>query len=99
MTNPKATWPVDQASPSGITIVRNVIYMAALRGERLWRIPISGDTENVGAASSYYVGTYGRLRTVSKVPGVDQFWLTTTNSDNNGGAADGADKILRVTVS
>lgn len=99
MTNPKATWPVSQASPSGITIVRNVIYMAALRGERLWRIPISGDTENVGTPSAYYVGTYGRLRTVSKVPGADQFWLTTTNADNNGSAADGGDKILRVNVS
>lgn len=99
MTNPKATWPVSQASPSGITIVRNVIYMAALRGERLWRIPINGDTENVGAASSYYVGTYGRLRTVSKVPGADQLWLTTTNADNNGKAADGSDKILRVSIS
>jgi glucose/arabinose dehydrogenase len=98
MTNPKATWPVSQASPSGITIVRNVVYMAALRGERLWRIPISGDTENVGAASSYYVGTYGRLRTVSKVPGADQLWLTTTNADNNGKAADGTDKILRVSI-
>lgn len=99
MTNPKVTWPTSDASPSGITIVRNVIYMAALRGERLWRIPITGDTENVGAASSYFVGTYGRLRTVSKVPGADQFWLTTTNADNNGNQADGSDRILRVSVS
>ncbi|MCT9929020.1 PQQ-dependent sugar dehydrogenase [Planotetraspora sp. A-T 1434] len=98
MTNPKKTWTVDQASPSGIAIVRNVIYMAALRGERLWRIPISGDTESVGTATAYYVGTYGRLRTVVKVPGVDQLWLTTTNSDNNGGAANGSDKIFKITI-
>lgn len=98
MTNPKATWPVSQASPSGIAIVRNVVYMAALRGERLWRIPISGDTENVGAPSAYYVGTYGRLRTVSKVPGADQLWLTTTNADNNGKQPDGSDRILRVSI-
>ncbi|WP_279580611.1 PQQ-dependent sugar dehydrogenase [Fodinicola feengrottensis] len=39
MTNPKATWPTGQASPSGIAIVRNVVYMAALKGERLWRDP------------------------------------------------------------
>jgi glucose/arabinose dehydrogenase len=99
MTNPKATWPVNQASPSGIAIVRNVIYMAALRGERLWRIPISGDTDSVGTPSAYYVGTYGRLRTVSKVPGADQLWLTTTNADNNGKQPDGSDKILRVSIS
>ncbi|WP_405592552.1 PQQ-dependent sugar dehydrogenase [Streptomyces sp. NBC_01092] len=98
MTNPKKTWPVSEASPSGIAIVGNVVYMAALRGERLWRIPIDGDTENVGAASAYYVGSYGRLRTVSKVPGADQLWLSTTNCDNNGGEPAGSDKVLRVTI-
>ncbi|MEV6052958.1 PQQ-dependent sugar dehydrogenase [Streptomyces sp. NPDC052107] len=99
MTNPKATWNVSEASPSGIAIVRNVIYMASLRGERLWRIPITGDTESVGTPSAYYVGTYGRLRTVTKVPGADQLWLSTTNCDNNGGAADGSDKIFKLTIS
>ncbi|MFC8434183.1 PQQ-dependent sugar dehydrogenase [Streptomyces sp. NPDC057253] len=98
MTNPKATWNVSEASPSGIAIVRNVVYMASLRGERLWRIPINGDNESVGTPTAYYVGTYGRLRTVTKVPGADQLWLSTTNCDNNGGAADGSDKILRLTI-
>ncbi|MBO3744635.1 PQQ-dependent sugar dehydrogenase [Streptosporangiaceae bacterium NEAU-GS5] len=98
MTNPKATWPVAQASPSGIAIVRNVVYMAALRGERLWRIPINGDAETVGTPTAYYVGTYGRLRTVVQVPGQDQLWLTTTNCDNNGGDANGSDKILKITI-
>ncbi|MFF0162047.1 PQQ-dependent sugar dehydrogenase [Streptomyces sp. NPDC005263] len=99
MTNPKATWNVSEASPSGIAIVRNVVYMASLRGERLWRIPINGDNESVGSPTAYYVGTYGRLRTVTKVPGADQLWLSTTNSDNNGGEADGSDKIFRVNIS
>ncbi|WP_369393123.1 PQQ-dependent sugar dehydrogenase [Streptomyces sp. CG1] len=99
MTNPKATWNVNEASPSGIAIIRNVVYMASLRGERLWRIPINGDSESVGTPTAYYVGAYGRLRTVTKVPGADQLWLSTTNCDNNGGAADGSDKIFRVTIS
>ncbi|SDS92339.1 Glucose/arabinose dehydrogenase, beta-propeller fold [Streptomyces sp. TLI_053] len=98
MTNPKATWPVNVASPSGIAIVRNVVYMAALRGTRMYRIPINGDSESVGTATSYYVGTYGRLRTVTKVPGADQLWLTTTNADNNGNQPDGSDKILKITI-
>ncbi|WP_406120140.1 PQQ-dependent sugar dehydrogenase [Streptomyces sp. NBC_00989] len=98
MTNPKATWNVDEASPSGIAIVRNVVYMASLRGERLWRVPINGDTESVGTPTAYYVGTYGRLRTVTKVPGADQLWLSTTNCDNNGNQADGSDKIFRVNI-
>ncbi|GAA1713679.1 hypothetical protein GCM10009765_73460 [Fodinicola feengrottensis] len=98
MTNPKATWPTGQASPSGIAIVRNVVYMAALKGERLWRIPINGDSENVGTPSAYYVGTYGRLRTVTKVPGADQLWLSTTNCDNNGNQPDGSDVIFRISI-
>ncbi|MCB8905145.1 MULTISPECIES: PQQ-dependent sugar dehydrogenase [unclassified Streptomyces] len=98
MTDPKASWPVAQASPSGIAIVRNVVYMASLRGERMWRIPINGDTETVGTPTSYYVGSYGRLRTVTKVPGADRLWLTTTNADNNGGDPDGSDKIFRIDV-
>jgi glucose/arabinose dehydrogenase len=97
MENPKRTWSVDVASPSGIAIVRDVVYMGALRGERLWRIPLLSG-ESTGTPSAYYVGTYGRLRTVTKIPGADAFWLSTTNCDNNGGAANGSDIILRVTV-
>ena len=74
------------------------VLLALLRGERLWRIPILSG-ESTGTPTAYYVGTYGRLRTVTKVPGVDQFWLSTTNCDNNGGAANDSDIILRVTVS
>jgi glucose/arabinose dehydrogenase len=97
MENPKRQWSVNSASPSGIAIVRDVVYMAALRGERMWRIPLQ-DGENTGTPTSYYVGTYGRLRTVVKVPGADQLWLSTTNCDNNGGAADGSDKVFRITI-
>jgi glucose/arabinose dehydrogenase len=97
MENPKRQWPVSTASPSGIAIVRDVVYMAALRGERLWRIPLL-DGENTGSPTAYYVGTYGRLRTVVKVPGADQLWLSTTNCDNNGDADPGSDKIFRITI-
>jgi glucose/arabinose dehydrogenase len=97
MTNPKAEWPVNQASPSGIAIVNNVVYMAALRGERLWRIPLNGTS--VGTPQAYYVNQYGRLRTVMTVPGKSQLWLSTTNCDLNGKQPAGSDKIFRVTIS
>ncbi|MFI1395334.1 PQQ-dependent sugar dehydrogenase [Streptomyces sp. NPDC020681] len=98
MTNPKKTWGVAEASPSGIAIVDSAVYMASLRGERLWQIPINADNENVGTAKAHYVGTYGRLRAVTKVPGANQLWLSTTNADGNGGEPAGADKIFRVTI-
>jgi glucose/arabinose dehydrogenase len=97
MENPKRTWSVSVASPSGIAIVRDVVYMAALRGERLWRIPLLSG-ESTGTPSAFYVGSFGRLRTVTKVPGIDDVWLNTTNCDNNGGAADGSDRIFRVEI-
>jgi glucose/arabinose dehydrogenase len=97
MTNPKAEWPVNEASPSGIAIVDNAVYMAALRGERLWRIPLNGT--NVGTPQAYYVNQYGRLRTVMAVPGKSELWLSTTNVDLNGNQPAGSDKIFRITIS
>ncbi|MEV7012658.1 PQQ-dependent sugar dehydrogenase [Streptosporangium sp. NPDC051022] len=98
MTNPKRTWPVSTASPSGIAIVRDVVYMGALRGRRLWRIPLCSG-EGTATPEAYYVGTYGRLRTVSKIPGADRLWMTTSNTDANGGRPPGFDRIIRVTIS
>jgi glucose/arabinose dehydrogenase len=97
MTNPKRTWAVNVASPSAIAIVRDVVYMAALRGERLWRIPLASG-EGTGTPSAFFVGEFGRLRTVIKVPGADQLWLSTTNADNNGDGGSGSDVIFRVTI-
>ncbi|MFG2172641.1 PQQ-dependent sugar dehydrogenase [Streptomyces niveus] len=98
MTNPKATWTTAEASPSGIAVVDSAVYMASLRGERLWRIPVNAGNENVGTPQAHYVGTYGRLRGVTKVPGAKALWLSTTNVDSNGGEPAGSDKIFRVTI-
>jgi glucose/arabinose dehydrogenase len=93
LENPKRTWPVSTASPSGIAIVNDTVYMAALRGQRLWRIELN--EENVGTVSAFFVSTFGRLRAVAKVPGANALWFSTTNADNNGGQPDGVDRILR----
>ena len=82
MENPKRTFSVSTCSPSGIAIVNDTVYMGALRGQRLWRIELNGTS--AGATSTYFVSTYGRLRAVEKVPGVDAVWFGTSNEDNNG---------------
>ncbi|MEV0388450.1 PQQ-dependent sugar dehydrogenase [Nonomuraea sp. NPDC050643] len=94
MTNPKRTWTVAEASPSGIAIVGNTIFMASLRGQRLWRIVLNG--ENVSTVNAYFNGTYGRLRAVEKVPGANAIWFGSTNSDNNGDGS--ADTIRRSNI-
>ncbi len=96
MTNPKRTWSTADASPSGIAIVDDVVYMAALRGKRLYAIPLTG-TE-AGEPVAYYTGTYGRLRAVEKVPDEQAIWITTSNADDNGGQADGSDRIIKVSL-
>jgi len=90
---PVRTWPVAQASPSGITIVGDTIYMACLRGQRLIRMRITGDTVSAPTTSHTQ---YGRLRTVEAAPG-GGFWLTTSNRDDNGTPRPGDDRIIHVT--
>ncbi|GAA4610743.1 PQQ-dependent sugar dehydrogenase [Actinoallomurus liliacearum] len=94
MTNPKVQWSVSQASPSDITYADGALYVAALKGQRLWRVPVDGTT--TGTPAAYYVNTYGRLRTVETIPGKNALWLSTTNCDNNGNQADGSDKVFRI---
>lgn len=62
-TDPVAQWPTSEASPSGIAYARGAIWMAGLRGERLWRVPLSG-AERSGAPEAFLSEEYGRLRTV-----------------------------------
>lgn len=94
--NPVAVWRTDEASPAGIAIVDDVIWVAALRGQRLWRVPIRGD--GVGKPVGYFIERYGRLRTVAAAPD-GTLWLTTSNHDGRGDPRDGDDRILRVVVS
>ncbi len=93
LVDPVHEWPVAQASPSGLCIVDNVIFMASLRGTRLWRMEINGSTVDHVTAS--FVGTYGRLRTILRAPD-GSLWLTTSNTDNNGTPRSGDDRILRI---
>ena len=72
------TWPVADASPSGIAVTgTGVVYMAALRGQRLWRVE-TGTDGPVTSASAMYQGTYGWLRAVAVGPD-GRLWIVTSN--------------------
>ncbi|MEV6836525.1 PQQ-dependent sugar dehydrogenase [Streptomyces sp. NPDC051133] len=94
--NPVAQWHTDDASPSGIAYVKGVIWMAGLKGQRLWRIPLKG-TEASAAPQAFLTGTYGRLRTVVAAGG-DKAWLVTSNTDGRGRPKTGDDRVLEVEV-
>jgi len=94
--DPVAQWHTDEASPSGIAYVDGVIWMAGLKGERLWRIPLRG-TAASAAPQAFLTGEYGRLRTV--VPaGNGRVWLVTSNTDGRGTPKKGDDRVLEVSV-
>jgi glucose/arabinose dehydrogenase len=91
--DPLVTWATDEASPSGAAILDDVLYVGALRGQRLWRVPLSGDS--VGEPEALLEGDYGRLRNV--VAGPDgQLWVTTSNRDGRGAADGDDDRVLRL---
>src|SRR5215831_12052929 len=91
-TDPELTWPTDQASPSGAAIAGGSLWVAALRGERLWQIPL-GRSGAVGAPVAHFAGDYGRLRAVVRAPD-GSLWCTTSNRDGRGNPGPGDDKIL-----
>ncbi|MFF6978870.1 PQQ-dependent sugar dehydrogenase [Streptomyces sp. NPDC008343] len=94
--NPLAQWGTDDASPSGIAYAEGSVWMAGLKGQRLWRVPLNG-TEASADPQAFLEGEYGRLRTVVSAGG-DKLWVTTSNTDGRGDPKDGDDRILEVQV-
>ncbi|MFD0418368.1 PQQ-dependent sugar dehydrogenase [Streptomyces sp. NPDC127108] len=90
---PKKTWPTSAASPSGLTIVNDHVFVATTRGERVYRLRIDAGS-NLVEQKTYFQGTYDRLRTVEVDPDGD-IWLTTS-TDKDGTA--GNDRILLIDV-
>ncbi|WP_374940076.1 PQQ-dependent sugar dehydrogenase [Streptomyces finlayi] len=97
--DPVAQWKTAEASPSGIAVVGGSVWMAGLRGERLWRIPLSGKAgqEPLAQPQSFLDGKYGRLRTVLAAGG-DRLWLVTSNTDGRATPKPGDDRILLLEV-
>ncbi|MFJ2115275.1 MULTISPECIES: PQQ-dependent sugar dehydrogenase [unclassified Streptomyces] len=95
--DPVAQWRTDQASPSGLAWSEGSLWMAGLRGRRLWRIPLAG-RESAADPQAFLEGKYGRLRTVLATGG-DTVWLLTSETDGRGTPERGDDRILRLKVS
>ena len=90
--DPIRQWTTAEASPSGIALgADGAIYMAALRGQSLWRIPLDG-SGNAGTPKRLLQEKYGRLRTVAAAPD-GRIWLVTSNTFR-GTLHPGDDRIL-----
>ena len=94
-TDPLITWEPAEASPSGAAVAGDSLYVASLRGARLWEIPLNGDG-TVGEPEPHFVDEFGRLRTVVAHPDGDALWLSTSNLDAWGSPADDDDRVMSV---
>ena len=91
---PIVTWETSEASPSGSAIVGDTMYVAALRGQRLWQVPLDGQG-GAGQPEALYEGEFGRLRTAAKAPD-GSLWVLTSNRDGRGDPSSDDDRILRL---
>ncbi|MEY2244938.1 sorbosone dehydrogenase family protein [Streptomyces sp. BF23-18] len=94
--DPIVQWHTDEASPSGIAYAEGSLWVAALKGERLWRVPLNG-TEASAAPEAFLKGRYGRLRTVVSAGG-DRLWLITSETDGRGTPGKGDDRLVELEV-
>ncbi len=90
-----------ETSPSGVAYARGAVWMAGLRGQRLWRLPVTIDGRRAGRPRAFLAGRYGRLRAVERAPD-GSLWVTTSNTDQTtlGGEPprSGDDRILRIAL-
>ena len=91
--NPYVQWRTANASPSGLAYLDGSLWAGALRGNRLWQIPLRDGTTT--GPRDFFVGDYGRLRTVVTAPD-GNLWVTTSNRDTRGDPQPGDDRILVV---
>ncbi|MDX2376081.1 PQQ-dependent sugar dehydrogenase [Microbacterium sp. LRZ72] len=89
--DPVQQWRPDAASPSGMAIIGDTIYIANLRGGVLRTVPVDEPT----TAAEHLAGEYGRLRTAVEGP-AGALWIVTNNTDGRGEPRPGDDRILAV---
>jgi glucose/arabinose dehydrogenase len=95
LTNPKVVWRTSDASPSGLAYWQGELWMAGLRGERLWEIPVDGT--DTGEPVGHFEGEYGRLRSLVVSSDGRSLLLTGSNTDGRGDEEEGDDRLLRIT--
>ncbi|CAA9337767.1 MAG: FIG01121053: hypothetical protein, partial [uncultured Frankineae bacterium] len=93
---PITTWETSEASPSGAVIVGDAMYVAALRGQRLWRVPLDG-RGGAGTPEALHEGEFGRLRDAVQAPD-GSLWVLTSNRDGRGSPTADDDRVLRLPV-
>lgn len=88
-------------APSGLAMIKEGpwqgnLLAAALRGEQLLAVELSGNGRRALNTESWLRNQYGRLREVIQVKD-GSIYITTSNMDGRGRSIDGGDKIIKLT--
>lgn len=91
MVDPLVTWRTSESSPSGLAIADDTAYVAALAGERVWRIPLRDG--RAGQSTKANTPDLGRVRTV-QLDADGRLWVMSNNT-YRGEPRAGDDRIVR----
>lgn len=90
--DPIQQWRPVEASPSGMTIIGESIFIANLRGQTLREVPLADQ----GASQIYLNGEFGRFRDAAVSPVSGDLLVLTNNTDGRGSPTGDDDLLLRV---
>lgn len=92
--DPVQQWATSDASPSGLAVIGDTVFVANLQGESVRAVPVAEPSQS----TEWFGGDFGRIRTALEGPdGV--LWFVTNNTDGRGDPRDGDDRIVSVPLS
>jgi glucose/arabinose dehydrogenase len=89
--DPVQQWATDDASPSGLTVIDDTVFVANLQGEVVRAV----SADDPSTSAEYFAGDFGRIRTVLEGP-EGELWFVTNNTDGRGDPTEGDDRIVSV---
>ncbi|MCD2441613.1 PQQ-dependent sugar dehydrogenase [Agromyces sp. SYSU K20354] len=92
--DPVMQWSTSEASPSGLAIVGDTLFLAALRGERIWSVA-PATAGGALTATEWFPRQLGRIRDVTAGPD-GSLWFIGNNTDGRGSPREGDDRLFRV---
>jgi len=91
--DPVAQWRTSDASPSGLAAVGDTLFLAGLRGERLWVVDTADGVLTGDPRAA--LDDQGRLRDAVAAPD-GSLWVLTNNTDGRGSPRADDDLLLRL---
>ena len=106
LTSPVHHTGDDTWAPSGCSFVHaaawghweNDLLVAGLRGQRIYRLSLSGDGQTLSALGDTLQGTFGRVRNIVQAPDGSLYLSTSNRGFTNPGPSAGDDKIYRLSI-